>query len=914
MENFFSTVIIYPLTQIIEVSYVFFNRFFKNPGISVIGVSLAVTLLCLPLYIVAERWQQIQRNTEAKLKPRTDKIKQAFKGDEQYMMLNTYYRQNHYHPLMALRSSFGLLIQIPFFIAAYSFLSNMEALKGQSFLFIKDMGAPDRLFAIGSFYVNILPVAMTAINIIAGAIYTKGFAVKEKVQIYGMALVFLVLLYNSPSGLVLYWTMNNIFSLIKNIFYKLKNPLKVLYGILCAVVIAMDIYLIFFFNKSRRIVYLRIAAVICFTSLLFIPFIVKAFNHLADKILKSVADDKKLRFGIFIFASVGCCLLTGLVLPSLLVSSSVQEFADIADYGCPNFFVWNTFFQCAGLFIFWPVCIYFLFHKKIQTLMTLFLSCFLVCALLNAFAFAGDYGTMNQWLVFIGGVRFDKAGVLLLNIVTIFILVAAVILLMRFFPKFLSSILLVACLGFFTFGIVNVNSINRKYTDYKNNISLQNTSSTLKPEFHLSKTGKNVIVIMIDRAMSAFVESVFEESPELYNNYDGFTFYKNCASFHGHTIFGAPSLFGGYEYTPWEREKRNDKTLKEQHNESLLLMPRVFTEQADFSATIADSSWADWSWIPNMHIADDYPKIEGKNLNTKYNFEFEKRHPDLKSNPNLLAKVLKRDFFWVSLFREAPMVLRPFIFYDETWWNSENVEKISPFPSQYAELYFLPEITDFNSKSENNFIYFVNELTHDACKLEAPDYVPVKNVTSSGKGKFADDAYYDVNAAALLRIGKWLKYLQTENCYNNTRIIIVSDHGGGSAVDKAEFEDFDNPVLDVPGRKDHLKDHYHPVLLVKDFNSHGKLKTDMNFMTNADVPLLAFKDIIKNPVNPFTGNPVTDKIKHRDGAVILTPFIWNADQLIDMYSIPAKENEWYTVKDNIFESKNWVQGIPESAK
>ena len=92
MENFFSTVIIYPLTQIIEVSYVFFNRFFKNPGISVIGVSLAVTLLCLPLYIVAERWQQIQRNTEAKLKPRTDKIKQAFKGDEQYMMLNTYYR------------------------------------------------------------------------------------------------------------------------------------------------------------------------------------------------------------------------------------------------------------------------------------------------------------------------------------------------------------------------------------------------------------------------------------------------------------------------------------------------------------------------------------------------------------------------------------------------------------------------------------------------------------------------------------------------------------------------------------------------------------------------------------------------------------------------------------------------------
>ena len=249
MGKILSTVIIYPLTQIIEFSYVFFYRFFKNPGISVIGVSLAVTLLCLPLYIVAERWQQVQRDTEAKLNPRADRIKKAFKGDEQYMMLNTYYKQNHYHPLMALRSSFGLLIQIPFFIAAYSFLSNMPALQGQSFLFIKDMGKPDALFKIGNFSVNILPIAMTLINIVAGAIYTKGFAVKEKVQIYGMALVFLVLLYTSPAGLVLYWTMNNVFSLVKNIFYKLKNPLKVLYGLLCVIVVMMDIYVIFFFNK-----------------------------------------------------------------------------------------------------------------------------------------------------------------------------------------------------------------------------------------------------------------------------------------------------------------------------------------------------------------------------------------------------------------------------------------------------------------------------------------------------------------------------------------------------------------------------------------------------------------------------------------------------------------------------------------
>ncbi len=63
---------------------------------------------------------------------------------------------------------------------------------------------------------------MTLINCIAGAVYTRGFAFKEKAQLYGMALLFLVLLYNSPAGLVLYWTLNNVFSLLKNIYYKIK--------------------------------------------------------------------------------------------------------------------------------------------------------------------------------------------------------------------------------------------------------------------------------------------------------------------------------------------------------------------------------------------------------------------------------------------------------------------------------------------------------------------------------------------------------------------------------------------------------------------------------------------------------------------------------------------------------------------
>ena len=273
------TIILYPLVQIIEISFMLFQKLFDNTGIAIIGVSFTVTLLCLPLYIVAEHWQQVQRDTETKLKPGIDRIKAVFKGDEQYMILNTFYKQNHYHPMMALRSSFGLLIQVPFFMAAYSCLSSLPALQGQSFLFIKDMAKPDALFSIGSFDVNILPIAMTVINIIAGAIYTKGFAFKDKAQIYGMALLFLVILYTSPAGLVLYWTMNNVFSLVKNIFYKLKNPIKVLYILMCIGIVAVDIYILFIYNGSAS-TKKRLCAVVPLTCLIAIPYTIKGiYNH-----------------------------------------------------------------------------------------------------------------------------------------------------------------------------------------------------------------------------------------------------------------------------------------------------------------------------------------------------------------------------------------------------------------------------------------------------------------------------------------------------------------------------------------------------------------------------------------------------------------------------------------------------------
>ncbi|NBK24526.1 MAG: hypothetical protein EOM68_21170, partial [Spirochaetia bacterium] len=181
-------ILIYPIELLVNYIFAFFYRFTDSYGVAIVGLSIAITILSFPLYNIAEKIQQSERDVRKRLQGGVDRIKAVFSGDEQYMILNTYYKQHNYHPAYALRSSVSLLIQVPFFMAAYFFLSHLTSLHGESFLFITNLGQPDGLLKIGGLTLNFLPIAMTVINIIAGLVYTKGFLIREKVQLFGMAL------------------------------------------------------------------------------------------------------------------------------------------------------------------------------------------------------------------------------------------------------------------------------------------------------------------------------------------------------------------------------------------------------------------------------------------------------------------------------------------------------------------------------------------------------------------------------------------------------------------------------------------------------------------------------------------------------------------------------------------------------
>jgi len=891
---------IYPIELLVNYVYAFFFRFTDSHGLAIVGISIAITILSFPLYNIAEKIQQSERDVRKRLQGGVDRIKAVFSGDEQYMILNTYYKQHNYHPSYALRSSVSLLIQVPFFMAAYFFLSNLASLQGVPFLFINDLGQPDGLLNIGGLTLNFLPIAMTVINIVAGLIYTKGFLIREKVQLFGMALLFLVLLYTSPAGLVLYWTLNNVFSLIKNIFYKLKEPALVLYLVTATATIVGLIW--FFINfpgivsLKRNVVLLGGVLIIC------IPLELKAAKWMFSTFLTPLEQDKKQRIRLYVVSALLLWILCGLFIPSSLIASSPLEFAFTGIVGNPLSYIAKTAVVFLGLAVVWPLAIYAMASVSAKVSLAFGLGLFAFVALINATVFQGNYGIISNFLVF------DNADNLFadtfMTVVPILVTFALFVLLLVFVrkgkSKWVSDLLVIIAIASLALSLYHIWTINRDYREHKQYMLANQDTMPLgdeQPIYHLSKEGTNVIVFFLDRAVGAYFPYIMQDIPELASQLDGFVYYPNTVSFGPHTLLGSPALMGGYEYTPEAINKKTEQALVEKHNESMLLVPRLFYE-AGYEVTVSDPPLSNYKWSGGYSAFDAYPEMNVFSVLGKYTNRYLKEHFSTLSEDDVSSQVMT-NLPRFSLFRIAFPVLRTRL-YDQGQYFSiiENDNAMIPFLDMYSSLYYLPDVTDYTGQG-NTFTFIDNETPHRPVSLELPDFEPKMNAERNTApigpdqdlSKF-DIQTYQVNATSMKRIGIWLEKLQRDGVYDNTRIIIVADHGAPSY----------NPILAGFENYKLSQGYYNPLLLVKDFNSTGPVKHDTTFMTNADTSLLAIEGLEVSSINPFTGKDLYDQVDKDLVHVIYGG--WAPEQHgPNTFSIDYGQS--FSVKDDISVEDNW---------
>ena len=242
----------------------------------------------------------------------------------------------------------------------------------------------------------------------------------------------------------------------------------------------------------------------------------------------------------------------------------------------------------------------------------------------------------------------------------------------------------------------------------------------------------------------------------------------------------------------------------------------------------------------------------------------------------------------------------------------ENVHKgeglYSSFIKAYNVLENLPQITKSSDSDKNTFLFMVSNATHEPMLLKEPEYVPAEKVDNTEYDKTHTSRFelngfkldmenelqyihYQTNMATMLKLGAWFDYLKKIGLYDNTRIILVSDHGRNLRHNKAYILK-DNTDLES----------FYPLLTVKDFGSEKFTSSD-EFMTISDVPTLAMDGLINNPVNPFTGNKINSDYKNNNPVYVFGSNKWDVNENNGNQFIPGP---WYKVnKRNVKDKHNW---------
>jgi YidC/Oxa1 family membrane protein insertase len=195
------------------------NMFFSwipNYGFAIILLTLLVRFITLPLSINQTR----QAAKLAIHQPEIRRIQEKFKGERQKMQaeIMAYYQRQGINPMAPLLGCFPLLLQMPVFIALFNVLGRaVELHEAPFFLWIGDLSRPDVVWA-GLKIPFLFPVGLTVLPFFMAA--TMWVQMKmtikdpnQKAMVWLMPIIMFVFSGSFPSGLVLYWTISNLFTI-----------------------------------------------------------------------------------------------------------------------------------------------------------------------------------------------------------------------------------------------------------------------------------------------------------------------------------------------------------------------------------------------------------------------------------------------------------------------------------------------------------------------------------------------------------------------------------------------------------------------------------------------------------------------------------------------------------------------------
>lgn len=201
------TIIAKPLLWFLRLT----NKVTGNFGIDIIILSVLIKIIFLPLTQISFKSMKEMQ----KVQPEMNRLKEQYKNDkarlQQEIML--LYKRRKINPMSG---CLPMLIQIPVFIALYNALQNgIEMRHAHFLLWITDLSAKDPIY--------ITPLIMGATMVIQQKMTPTAADPTQAKMFLLMPVMFTFLFLNFPSGLVIYWLINNVLSIAHQYYLNKKT-------------------------------------------------------------------------------------------------------------------------------------------------------------------------------------------------------------------------------------------------------------------------------------------------------------------------------------------------------------------------------------------------------------------------------------------------------------------------------------------------------------------------------------------------------------------------------------------------------------------------------------------------------------------------------------------------------------------
>lgn len=368
-------------------------------------------------------------------------------------------------------------------------------------------------------------------------------------------------------------------------------------------------------------------------------------------------------------------------------------------------------------------------------------------------------------------------------------------------------------------------------------------ANVVTDRIRVSRNGRNVMVFMLDMVQGNSFGEVYADK-SLSVGLDGFTWYPNCVSIANMTHPSMPAIYGGEGASPERLNEDHDRTLNEKATD-------VLRGLAEFSRSMGMKfTYYNYLSVFKNELMQPSPLYDRAYLSALMG------RRDYHSNAGRLD-LLKVN----ALFQASPLLLKPLVYNGGKW--RFGLERSRVFATDHMFYEALPRLSEVRDGDGGCFNFFHVEVTHNPWGVPSRDGVmrSVNNI--------------EVLKWIVSQLEKYFDWMKANGVYDNTRIILVSDHGLVN-MSKAEYDERRDPMRNIAlwknltagARRHFLLEEQriqmlNSLLVVKDFNERGPMHRNDKISSNADVRRLLASDSF---VKMIEGMP-----DERDAFVVAPP-------------------------------------------